>query len=81
MILRYECAVVKVCEHFFFLLFFWYETDWEECQLGKSFYTCPAKSICENVRGSYRCRCETGLAGTGLAETVKGCGGKFPMIN
>ena len=22
MILRYECAVVKVCEHFFFLLFF-----------------------------------------------------------
>ena len=80
MILRYEYVVVKVCKHFFFL-FFPRETDWKECDLGSSFYTCPAKSTCENVPGSYRCRCELGLAGTGLAGIVKECGGKFLTVN
>ena len=50
-------------------------------QHGKTFFTCPANSTCENVPGSYRCRCKLGLAGTGLAGTVKECGGKFLTVN
>ena len=49
--------------------------------MGKLFFTCPANSTCENVPGSYRCRCKLGLAGTGLAGTVKECGGKFLTVN
>lgn len=42
----------------------------DECRLGT--YTCHVKARCENIPGTYRCRCAPGLAGTG-----KTCGGKF----
>ena len=57
------------------------QIDLDECNMGKLFFNCPANSTCENVPGSYRCRCKLGLAGTGLAGTVKECGGKFLTVN
>lgn len=41
-----------------------------ECRLGT--FTCDAQAVCENIPGTYKCRCFPGLAGTG-----KTCGGKY----